>query len=159
MTKRTRLIWSMLLVCIAMMAFLEASRRSWEIHSRLSVAAHGHVFYRVVHTSEMAGRIPEHYPIHTLESQRLVYSGHKYLGYLSKHGFFVPDGDNWDSAAAQDFQLTVVSFWLELLLGVTAVVAGILVFLKIGQPSGPANRSQPVGPQTNQAPPAAGSGG
>jgi hypothetical protein len=157
MTKRTRLIWSMLLVCIAMIAFLEASRRSWEIHSRLSVVAQGHVFYRVVHTTEMAGRIPEHYPIHTLESQRLVYSGHKYLGYLSKHGFFVPDGQNWDSAAAQDFQLTVVSFWLELLLGVTAVAAGILVVLKIGQPDGAANGSQPSHSETNRPSSAAGS--
>jgi hypothetical protein len=149
----------MLVVCIAMIAFLEAARRSWEIHSRLTVAAHGHVFYHVVHTTEMAGRIPEHYPIHALESQLLVYSGHNYLGYLSKHGFFVPDGQNWDSAAARDFQLTVVSFWLELLVGVTAVGAGILLVLKIGQPSGPANRSQPVGLQANQTPPAAGSGG
>lgn len=117
-----------------MIAFLEAARRSWEIRSRLSVAAHGHIFYRVIHTTEMSGRIPEHYPIHTLESQRLVYSGNKYLGYLSKHGFFVSDGQSWDSAAAQDFKLTVVSFWLELLLGVTTVVAGILVVWKIGQP-------------------------
>jgi hypothetical protein len=131
----------MLLVCIAMVALLEAARRSWKIHCRLSVAAHGHVFYRVVHTTEMSGRIPEHYPIHTLESQRLVYSGDKYLGYLSKHGFFVPDGQNWDSAAAQDFRLTVVSFWLELLLGVTTVIAGILGVRNIGQPNGAANGS------------------
>jgi hypothetical protein len=85
MKKRTRLSCSMLLVCVVMIAVLEASRRSWEVHSRLSVVAHGHVFYRVVHVTEMSGRIPEHYPIHTLESQLLVYSGDKYLGYLSKH--------------------------------------------------------------------------
>ena len=157
MTKRTRLICSMLLVCIAIIAFLEAVRRSWEIRSRLSVAAHGHVFYRVVQTTEMSGRIPEHYPIHTLESQRLVYSGNKYLGYLSKHGFFVPDGQSWDSAAAQDFKLTVVSFWLEVLLGVTTVVAGILVVRKIGQQDGPANGSQPFRSGTNPTSSAAGS--
>jgi hypothetical protein len=147
----------MLLVCIAMIAFLEAARRSWEIHSRLSVAAHGHVFYRVVHTTEMSGRIPEHYPIHTLESQRLVYSGDKYLGYLSKHGFFVRDGQSWDSAAAQDFQLTVVSFWLEVLLGMTTLITWIFVVWKIGQQDGAANGSQPIRSETNGTSSAAGS--
>ncbi len=157
MAKRTRLIRSALLACVVIMALLETARRNWAVHSWFSVAAHGHVSYRVVHTSELSGRIPEHYPVHSLESQRLVYSGDKYLGYLSKYAFFVPDGQSWESAATQEGRLTAVSFLLELLLGVTAVIAGVLLLRRIGQQDGPANGSRSFRTETNPTSPAAGS--
>jgi hypothetical protein len=68
----------------------------------------------------------------------LIYSGDKYLGYLSKHAFFVPDGQSWDSAAIQDSRLTVFTFVLELLLGVSAVI-GMLLVRKIDQPDAAPN--------------------
>lgn len=134
----------MLLVCVAMIAFLETARRSWAVHSWFSGAAHGHIIYRVVPAKELSGRIPEHYPIHTLESQRLVYFGDTYLGYLSKYGFFVPNGQSWDSAAIRDSRLIIVSFLLELAVGAMTVIAVMLLIRKTRQRDSAANWSWPI---------------
>ena len=131
MAKRTRLICAVLLGCVAIIAFLETARRNWAVRAWLSVLAHGQVFYRVVHTTELSRPIPVHYPMHTLESQHLVYSGNKYLGYLSKHGLFVPDGQSFDLAAMREGRLIVVCFVLELLLASGVVTSGVLFVLKI----------------------------
>ena len=140
MLRRKQLVYSVLLVCVALFVFLETARRSWTLHSWLSVAAHGHVFHRVVYTAELPGRIPEHYPVHTLESQRLVYSGDQYLGYQSKHGFFVPVAMTWDSAAVQASRLTAGLYMLSLLFGLLGVVIAVLLLLsrETGQPDAPA---------------------
>jgi hypothetical protein len=143
MIRDSRLVCSILFLCIAIVAFLETARRSWTVHSWLSATTHGHPFYRVVRTGELSGPIPTHYPIHTLESQRLVYSGNKYLGYFSKYGFFVPDGQSWDSAWIQDGWFTVVTFWLEPAVGLSAVIVWMLFIRKIGQQNGAASGRQP----------------
>ena len=98
MKKRSVIILIFLVASLLAATLLEASRRSWHVHARLNMLSHGHVFYRVVHTSDLDGPIPSHYPVHTLESQRLAYSGNQYLGYINKQGFFVPVGQGSDLA-------------------------------------------------------------
>ena len=72
-----------IVLCAGAVAFCETSRRSWTVHTWLSVVSHGHLIHRVVHISQLHGEIPSHYPVHSMESQRLVFRGSTYLGYLS----------------------------------------------------------------------------
>jgi len=111
MMKKKSITIACLVASLSLGATLETALRSWSVHSWLSIAAHGHPIHRIMHASKLDGPIPEHYPVHTLESQRLVFVGKRYIGYASKHGFFVPDGESWESAGFRDTLIVVVSFW------------------------------------------------
>jgi len=106
---------------------LEASRRSWSVHSRLSLVSHGHLIHRVLSVSELKVPAPSHYPLHAMESQRVVFRGDAYLGYLSKHGFFVPEGADWESTCLRDMQFMANCIISELALLVASATLGIVM--------------------------------
>lgn len=137
-----------LILSLGVIVLSEASRRSWPVHTWLSVVSHGHLFHHVVHTSQPRGPIPSHYPVHTMESQQLVYSGSTYLGYLSKNGFFVPDGSEWEPAMLRDLNLVASTLIAEVVCGIASLALAIaLVTRKLRkQPTKPPNATSEPAP-------------